>query len=126
MSALFANYARINSKKNAAIQVESLLLNAYKEYINANHNCFSEKHRKDTQAYFLITMNTCCKYIIDGFVEQKLCKDNLKEFIEIFENTIRTETENDNYHSIKDYIKIHYPEFDINKKSTKPHRKPQK
>ncbi|BEG57291.1 hypothetical protein NHP21005_09790 [Helicobacter sp. NHP21005] len=82
IAALFAEVALDISKGNATLQTEIFLLDAYQKYIDAKHNCPSNEYKREMQIHFLATMDTCCKYVINGPLVHKSCEDNLKNLFE--------------------------------------------
>lgn len=93
-------------RSTTTIQTETLILNAYKDYMDMMFSDASEEQKTNGTKRFLVVIDLYCRYAIKGYLDNNLFEDNLhfcEECIKTFKDTIKEDKEG--YNNIIDYAK---------------------
>lgn len=91
-------------KRTVTLQVETFILNAYKDYMDMMYSGANEAHKNNARTRFLMAIDLYCKYVINGHLDKKLSDDNLyfyEECIKAFKDEIKENIKD--YNNIADY-----------------------
>ncbi|WP_104750536.1 type IV secretory system conjugative DNA transfer family protein [Helicobacter cynogastricus] len=84
-------YAREYFKKSTTLEIEKFFVEAYQKYMDTECKCLSNIHKENMQDSFLMAIDICCKYVMNGVLDHELCGDSLRRHIQNFRYPIKVE-----------------------------------